>query len=320
MIINHNTDAINAWRHMSINKSMLAKTAERLSSGLAINRASDNPSGLVVSKNMQSQIIGLEQSSRNAQDDISAIQVADGALGETTSILKRMKQLATEAANGTLKDQDRKNIQCEINQLTSEVNSIGNNTEFNTIKLLSSDEKKNWEITSQLVIKNETNSGQHSEFQVNDMRAKALNISGDSDGKITSKDGKVTAQFAKVDVNDKDNGVTNGNDSKIVEYALDVSDAKNASAAIKIYGEAIGKVSSFRAGLGGLQKALEYRIDRFENTTNNVASALSRIEDADMAKEIANYSRYNILSQASQAMLAQADHGSERVLELLKSS
>lgn len=313
MIINHNLGAINAWRNMTINKSMMAKAVEKISSGLAINRASDNPSGLVVSKGMQSRIIELEQSSKNAQDDISAIQVADGALNETTSMLQRMKQLATKASNGTLKDEDRKNIQCEINQLTSEINSIGNNTEFNTKKILSSDGKEDWDIASQLVIKNKTNS----KFKVNDMRAKALGISGNSDGQITSKDGKATAKFVKADPNDKDNGVTNGTDNKIVEYALDVSDAKNAGAAIKMYDEAIGKVSSFRAALGGLQTALEYRMDKFNNTIYNVSAAESKIEDADLAKEIVNYSRYNILSQSSQAMFVQANQGAERVLKLL---
>lgn len=320
MVINHNINAVNALRYMSINTSKMAKAAKRLSSGLAINSASDNPSGLVVSQKMKSRIIGLEQASRNAQDDISAIQVADGALEVTTSILQRMKQLATEAANGTLKDQDRKNIQCEINQLTSEINDIGNNTEFNTIKLLSFDGKKYNQINPHPVVQAGADLEQCDVIKVEDMKAKALNISGESGGSVTSKDGKVTAKFVESNPNDKDNVVTDGNDNKAVEYALDMTDSKNASAAIKIYSDAIGKVSCFRVGLGALQNVLQCRIDCLGDTASNISASESKIEDADMAKEMINYSRYNILSQASQAMLVQANrNSSERISQLLKS-
>ncbi|OBR95000.1 flagellin [Clostridium ragsdalei P11] len=320
MVINHNINAVNVLRYMSINTSKMAKAAKRLSSGLAINSASDNPSGLVVSRKMKSRIIGLEQASRNAQDDISAVQVADGALDVTTSILQRMKQLATEAANGTLKDQDRKNIQCEINQLTSEINDIGDNTEFNTIKLLSFDGKNNG-VNSKFAAQAGANLGQCDVIKVEDMKAKALNISGESGGSVTSKDGKVTAKLVEANPNDKDNVVTDGNDNKTVEYALDMTDPKNASAAIKIYSDAIGKVSCFRVGLrAALQNVLQCRIDCLGDTASNISASESKIEDADMAKEMINYSRYNILSQASQAMLVQANrNSSERMSQLLKS-
>lgn len=319
MVINHNVNAMNALRYMSINASKMTKAAEKLSSGLAINRASDDPSGLAVSQKMKARIIGLEQASRNTQDAVSAIQVADGALEVTTSILQRMKQLATEAANGTLKDQDRKNIQYEINQLTSEINDISSNTEFNTIKLLDSNCKNHNRINTQLMIQAGADSGQFQEIQLKDIKAKTLNISGESGGSVTSKDGKVTAKFVTANQNDKDNVVTDGN-NKAVEYALDVSDPKNASAAIKIYDDAIGNVSCFRVGLGALQNVLEYRIDSLDNTVCDITAAESEIEDADMAREIMNYSRYNILSQASQAMFVQANHdSSERISQLLKS-
>lgn len=319
MIINHNMNAMIAYRYMSINMSMMTKAMERLSSGLAINRAADNSAGLAISERMKAQIRGLQQASRNAQDGISAIQVADGALNETTSMLQRMRELATQSANGTLNDQDRKNIQYEINQLTSEINNIGNNTEFNTIKLLNPSAQNYSGVSSQLTIQVGANSGQIMEVPLEDMRAKALNISGESGATVTSEDGTVTAKLVKADLGDTDNGVTNGSDGKIVEYALDVSDPKNASAAIKIFDDAIQKVASFRGTLGAIQNTLEYRIDYLNNTADILTSAESRIVDADMAKEMLAYSKYSILFQVSQAMLAQANRQSEGIIQLLKS-
>ena len=142
MIINHNMNALNAHRNMGINNVNNGKAMEKLSSGLRINRAGDDAAGLAISEKMRGQIRGLDQASRNAQDGISLIQTAEGALGETHSILQRMRELATQAANDTNVDVDRKEIQKELNQLTTEVNRIGNTTEFNTKKLLSSSTSK----------------------------------------------------------------------------------------------------------------------------------------------------------------------------------
>lgn len=308
MIIGHNINAMIAYRHMSYNLNMVGKAMERLSSGLRINRAADDPAGLAISEIMRAQIRGLEQASRNAQDGISAIQVADGALNETHSILQRMRELATQAANGTLSDSDRKNIQEEINQLTSEINSIGNNTEFNTMKLLNDSAYKYDGVNSELRLQIGPNTGQSLGIKLEDMRSKALNISGQAGTSVTSKDGKVTAKFSDVGLN--------GSNS---ECALDVSSPENASAAIKIYDDAIQQVSSFRGRLGATQNALEHRINYLDNTAENLTAAESRIRDADIAKEMMNYAKYNILLQVSQAILAQANHQAEGVLQLLKS-
>lgn len=319
MIINHNIDAMFACRYMSINMAMMSKAMMRLSSGKAIDSASDNPAGLAISERMKAQIRGLEQASKNAQDAISTIQVADGALNETTSMLQRMKELATQAANGTLSEQDRKNIQCEINQLTSAINDIGNDTEFNTIKLFNSDAPKYNGVNSGLIIQVGANSGQTMVVKLDDMRSKSLNISGASGASVTSKDGIVTAKIATADPGDTSNGVTNGHGNNVVEYALDVTDPKNASSAIKIYSDAIDQVSSVRGRLGATQNALEYRIDYLNNAAENLTEAESRITDADMAKEMMNYAKYNVLFQVAQAMLAQTMHQSEGTIQLLKS-
>lgn len=308
MIIGHNINAMIAYRHMSHNLNMVGRAMERLSSGLRINRAADDPAGLAISEKMRGQIRGLEQAARNAQDGISVIQVADGALNETHSILQRMKELATQAANGTLNDQDRKNIQEEINQLTSEINSIGNNTEFNTMKLLNDSVNKYDGVNSEIRLQIGANTGQSLGIQLEDMRAKALNISGQAGTNVTSKDGKVIAKFSNVGFNESNS-----------ECALDVSSPESASAAIKIYDDAIQKVSSFRGRLGATQNVLEHRINYLNNTAENLTAAESRIRDADMAKEMMNYAKYNILLQVSQAILAQANHQAEGVIELLKS-
>ncbi|OFI06482.1 flagellin [Clostridium acetireducens DSM 10703] len=306
MIINHNINAMIAYRYMNINLFKAGRAMERLSSGLRINRAADDAAGLAISEKMRGQIRGLQQASRNAQDGISLIQTAEGALDETHSILQRMRELAVQAANGTYTDEDRLKIQKEINQLTREINRIGNDTEFNTKKLLCS-EKDDFGVNLQVG----ANSGQTIKVVLKDMRASALNISGSADGDVTSKDGKVHAKFTKA----TDNGVTNGNNTG---YALDVSTHENASAAIKIFDDAIGDVSSFRASLGAYQNRLEHTINNLDNMAENLSAAESRIRDADMAKEMMEYARYSILAQVAQAMFAQAKSQPNMILELLK--
>jgi flagellin len=308
MIIGHNINAMIAYRNMTYNLNMLGRAMERLSSGLRINRAADDPAGLSISEKMRAQIRGLEQASRNAQDGISVIQVADGALNETHSILQRMKELAIQAANGTLNDEDRSSIQEEINQLTSEINNIGNNTEFNTIKLLNGSAYKYDGVNSELRLQVGPNAGDSLGIKLEDMRAKALNISGQAGASVTSKDGKVTAIFSNVELSGSN-----------LECALDLSNPENASAAIKIYDDAIKSVSFARGRLGATQNALEHRINYLDNTAENLTAAESRIRDADMAKEMMDYAKYNILLQVSQAILAQANHQAEGVLQLLKS-
>lgn len=168
MRINHNISALNTYRQLSINNSMAAKSLEKLSSGLRINRAADDAAGLAISEKMRAQIRGLNQAVRNAQDGISLIQTAEGALNEVHSILQRMRELAVQAANDTNTPKDRFELQKEVNQLAEEITRIGNNTEFNTMKLLNGDFTSVFHIGA--------NEGQNLSLSVNDMRADALNV------------------------------------------------------------------------------------------------------------------------------------------------
>lgn len=305
MVINHNINAMMICRYMNINSALASKAMRRISSGQRINSAADDPAGLAISEGMRAQIRGLQQASRNAQDGISAIQIADGALNETHSMLQRLKELAVQAANGTCTTQDRKNIQSEVDQITLEINHIGTDTEFNTIKLLDSSVTKYDGVNSEIKLQVGANSGQTMGIKLQDMRSNALNISGLAGATVTSKDGTATANFSTTKVN----GATG--------YALDVTTLESASAAIKIYDDAINQVSASRSILGATQNVLEFRIEYLDNTSENLTAAESRIRDADIAKEMMNYARYNILSQVCQAMLIQVNHQSDSIIELL---
>lgn len=307
MIINHNISAMTACRYMNINLALANKAMQRISSGRRINSAADDPAGLAISEGMKAQIRGLQQASRNVQDGISVLQVADGALNETHSMLQRLRELAVQATNGTLSPEDRKNIQIEVDQLTSGINRIATDTEFNTIKILDPSTGKYDAVDSQLKIQIGANSGQVMAIPIGDMKSNALNISGTAGAVVTSKDGSVKGRFSTTKCSDASG------------YALDVSTPENAGAAIKIYDDAINQVSSSRATLGAMQNTLEYRIDYLDNTAENLTAAESRIVDADIAKEMIEYSKHNMLYQVCQAMLIQANHQSESVIELLKS-
>ncbi|QZY54297.1 flagellin [Crassaminicella profunda] len=300
MIINHNMNALYAYRNMMVNAQRAGRAMERLSSGLRINRAADDPAGLCISERMRVQIRGLHQASRNAQDGISLLQTGEGALGETHAILQRMRELAVQAANGTNTDEDRNEIQNEINQLTSEINRIGNNTEFNTKKLLKGED-------SPIHLQVGANKGQKFPIYLKDMRAEALGIAQGEEQNEIKEDSQVVFN-TKAEV-------TNG-DKK--EHGLDVSNHENATAAIEVIDQATKKVSRFRSSLGAYQNRLEYTIDNLENTAENLAAAESRIRDADMAKEMMEYAKYNMLHQVAMAMLAQANKQPEYILQLLR--
>lgn len=306
MIINHNIAAMTACRYMNINLSLANKAMQRIVTGRRINSAADDPAGLAISERMKAQIRGLQQASRNAQDGISMLQVADGALSETHSTLQRLRELATQAANGTLSSEDRNKIQIEVDQLTSGINRIATDTEFNTIKILDPSAGSNG-ANSQLIFQVGANSGQVMAIPIKDMKSNALNISGIAGAVATSKDGSTNGRFSTTKSSDESS------------YALDVSTPENASAAIKIYDDAINQVSSTRATFGAIQNGLEYRINYLDNAAENLTAAESRIVDADMAKEMLEYSKHYILFQVCQAMLSQANQQSKNVIELLKS-
>jgi flagellin len=307
MIINHNLNAMNAQRNFGINNTNQAKSMEKLSSGLRINRAGDDAAGLAISEKMRGQIRGLDQASRNAQDGISLIQTAEGALNETHSILQRMRELAVQAANDTNVTTDRDAIQAEMNQLTAEINRIGNTTEFNTQKILNggaSNYTANQAITLTLQIG--ANENQTFKVALNDMRAQALSISTTTENAENYASGTTTNQLT-----DKASGTSN-------EYALSVASAGTAGNAVTVINKAINKVSTERAKLGAYQNRLEHTIANLNTASENLSASESRIRDVDMAKEMMIYSKNNILSQAAQAMLAQANQQPQGVLQLLR--
>ena len=269
MVVQHNLTAMNTSRQLNGVTGALSKSTEKLSSGYKINRAGDDAAGLSISEKMRSQIRGLNKASSNAQDGISLIQVAEGALNETHSILQRMNELATQAANDTNTSTDRDALQKEINQLTSEINRIQSTTQFNTMNLLDGTFKnKNLQVGSL--------SGQKIGISISNMNAASLNVSG-----------------------------------------LKVSSFSQAGAAMSKIQAAIDTVSTQRSKLGALQNRLEHTINNLDTTAENTQSAESRIRDTDMASEMVQYSKNNILSQAGQSMLAQANQSNQGVLSLL---
>ncbi len=270
MVVQHNLSAMNANRQLGITTGAQAKSSEKLSSGYKINRAGDDAAGLTISEKMRSQIRGLNKASDNAQDGISAIQSAEGALNETHSILQRMNELATQAANDTNTTSDRTAIKQEIDALTSEIDRIATTTQFNTQNLLDGNFKgKNLQVGAL--------SGQAIKISIASMKAEDLGIKS---------------------------------------VAVDSFGAAGATMT-KVQG-AISKVSAQRSALGALQNRLEHTIANLDNVSENTSSAESRIRDTDMAEEMVEYSKNNILAQAGQSMLAQANQSTQGVLSLLQ--
>ena len=240
---------------------------------------------------MRSQIRGLNKASDNAQDGVSLIQVAEGALSETHSILQRMNELATQAANDTNTTADRNAIQSEINQLTSEIDRIQSTTQFNTMNLIDgSYSGKNLQVGSL--------SGQSIVISISNMDASSLFGSANTTANLNAGN---------------DTTPTTATNSKVF-----VSSYASAGTAMKTIQSAISKVSSQRSYLGAVQNRLEHTIANLDNISENTQSAESRIRDTDMAEEMVTYSKNNILAQAGQSMLAQANQSTQGVLSLLQ--
>jgi flagellin len=269
MRINNNIMAMNTHRQLGINNMAGAKSLEKLSSGYRINRAGDDAAGLSISEKMRSQIRGLKMASKNAQDGISLIQTAEGALNEAHAILQRMRELAVQSASDTNTDDDRAELQKEVAQLIEELDRIAENTEFNGMALLDG-------TFEDKVIHIGANSGQ----------ALSIAISGAASSDL---------------------GVEN----------IDISDQAGADAAIETIDGAIVDLSAIRSDLGAVQNRLEYTIRNLDNAAENLQAAESRIRDVDMAQEMMEFTKNNILQQAATAMLAQANMLPQSVLQLL---
>ena len=285
MVIQHNIGAINSYRNLGINQSGLNKNLEKLSSGYRINRAGDDAAGLAISESMRSQINGLNQASKNAEDAIGLIQTAEGALTEVHSMLQRMTTLATEAANGTYNSVARSNIQSEVDQLLAEIDRIADSTDFNGIRPLASTGVKESIGGADMT----TNTSAVMTFQIGPSSAEKITVTGAS----------MTA-------------------SAIGVYGLKVTDIKTANEAIDKINDAINEVSKYRAQLGAAQNRLEHTVNNLDVTSENITAAESRIRDTDMADEMTAFTKNNILLQASQSMLAQANSVPQSVLSLLQ--
>ena len=270
MVVQHNMSALNANRQLGVTVGTLSKSTEKLSSGYRVNRAADDAAGLSISEKMRSQIKGLNKASSNAQDGISLVQTAEGALNEAHSILQRMNELATQAANDTTTKVDRGAIQKEIDALGSELNRIASTTQFNTMNLL--------------------------------------------DGEFANKNlqvGSLENQLIGITI------ATMSGDALSVT-ALEVSTfTKSGSAMTKIQ-TAIDTISTQRSALGAVQNRLEHTVKNLDNVAENTQAAESRIRDTDMAAEMVQYSATNIIQQAGQSMLSQANSQTQGVLSLLQ--
>ena len=357
MVVQHNMTAINANRYLGMNNTKLGKSLEKLSSGFAINRAGDNAAGLAVSEKMRSQIAGMTQGVKNAQDGISMIQTYEGALTETDSILQRMKTLATQAANGTYDEGvDRAAIQLEFDQLKDEINQIAD-TDFNGVVLLNGSSMADGTKIDAGKVKYESLGGTNTEIVPADggqgtvsvsnaygegtvdlTKPKGVNYSGNNS--IILQVGARSKDAVEFNFDYSYLGTVNGDqgyhtlDADVQTLAdkgaldctvkglgldtVDLTTQQNANKAIDQIDAAINKVSMVRATFGSVQNRLEHKIDNMNVTVENLTSAESRIRDTDMATEMMNFTKQNILTQASQSMLAQANQLPQSVLSLLQ--
>ena len=273
MVVQHNLTAMNSNRMLGLTQSSLTKSTEKLSSGYKINRAADNAAGLAISEKMRRQVRGLTQASANAQDGVSAVQTAEGALNEVHDMLQRMNELATQAANDTNMSTDRSYIAAELTQLKNEISRVATTTTFNEQCLLDGSF-----TGKKLQVGAESGADQVISISISKMSASGLGL---------------TADKIKVGTHDE------------------------AQATIKNVKDAIKKVNTQRSNLGAVQNRLEHTISNLDNVVENTTAAESRIRDTDMASEMVKFSNRNILQQAGQSMLAQANQSNQGVLSLL---
>jgi flagellin len=281
MRINHNIAALNTHRQLGAANDNQAKSMEKLSSGQRINRAGDDAAGLSISEKMRGQIRGLDQASRNAQDGISMIQTAEGALGEVHDILQRMRELAVQGANDTNVSADRDAIGNELAELGKEVTRIKDNTQFNEQNLLNAS-------------------------------------AGDGSGAVKFQVGANKDQQMEIDFATKGIDLSDVETNVGTLSSTDVADTATATALIETINTEITSVSSGRSLIGAYQNRLDHTINNLNSASENMTAAESRIRDVDMAKEMMNQTKESILAQASQAMLAQANQKPQSVLQLLQ--
>jgi len=286
MIINHNLSAMYADRSLRVTQDYLDKNMEKLSSGMRINRAGDDASGLAVSEKMRSQIRGLNQASTNAMNGISFIQTAEGFLQESQDIIQRIRELAVQSANGVYSAEDRMQIQVEISQLVDEIDRIASHAQFNGMNMLTgrfARETGENSVTASMWLHIGANMDQRERVYIGTMTSKGL-------------------------------GVRNAGDDSI----LTLASPDSANRAIGTLDEALKKVNKQRADLGAYQNRLDHAVRGIDIGAENLQAAESRVRDTNMANEMVSFTKNQILSQAGTAMLAQANQKSQGVLQLLQ--
>jgi flagellin len=314
MVVQHNITAMNSNRMLGLTTKAQAKSTEKLSSGYKINRAADDAAGLSISEKMRRQIKGLTQASSNAQDGISCVQTAEGALNEVHDMLQRLNQLAVKGETGTLTSVDRNYIKAEINQLMSEIDRVQSTTTFNEQSLLDgSFTGKGLQVGAE--------AGQHIDISIKSMSLSGLaavagnaNVSyttwtaGTGAAKMTSSTQKMTSAIATAVIAKFHNTLTSG---------TGIPSSKDFASLNAFVKTCLQAVSSQRSDLGAIQNRLEHTIANLDNVVENTTSSEAAIRDTDMATEMVAYSNNNILAQAGQAMLAQANQSNQGVLSLL---
>jgi len=286
MIINHNLSAMFADRSLKVTQNYLTKNMEKLSSGLRINRAGDDASGLAVSEKLRSQIRGLNQASTNAQNGISFIQVAEGYLQESQDILQRLRELAVQAANGIYTEEDRMYIQVEVSQLVDEIDRIASHAQFNGMNMLTGRFARSIgenTVTASMWLHIGANMDQRMQVFIGTMTSKGL-------------------------------GIRNAGDESFISLA----DPSDANRAIGTIDAALKQINKQRADLGAYQNRLEHAVRGIDVGAENMQAAESRIRDTNMANQMVDYVRDQILNQAGTAMLAQANQRATSVLSLLQ--
>lgn len=285
MVINHNMSAMFAQRNEGVVTTRMVKSAEQLSSGMRINRAGDDASGLAVSEKMRSQIRGLNMAGKNIQDGVSFIQATEGYLQETTDVMQRIRELAVQAANGIYSAEDRMQIQVEVSQLVDEIDRVASHAQFNGMNILTGRFAR--ETGTQIMqLHVGANMDQNEQIYIGDMSAQALGIVGATQG---------------------------GEDAMI-----SVADVESANKAIGSIDAALTVINKQRADLGAYQNRFELAYNGVAVASENLQAAESRIRDTDMAKAVVDYTRDQILTQSTTAMLAQANANSQSVLRLLQ--
>ena len=282
MVINHNMSAMFANRQLGVTGKSLSKDMEKLSSGMRINRAGDDASGLAVSEKMRSQIRGLNKASENAQNGISFIQTTEGYLQETTDIMQRIRELAVQASNGIYSDEDRMQIQVEVSQLVSEVDRIASQAQFNGMNMLTGRFAQAGDAVMQFHIG--ANVDQNARVFIGTMTATALGLKGAQGG----------------------------------DEQISISSPDEANMTLAAVDAALKNVTKQRADLGAYQNRFELAAKGVNIAAENTQAAESRIRDTDMAAEMVQFTKNSILTQAGTAMLAQANSQSQTVLSLLK--